>query len=85
MRKSSISLSDTSINKQLLQNLKSKEFDDSLVLAFLEFSCYIQNLVIRQKEPISKICVVSFSSFGSWITFGPLRVRCLLLITAHTL
>jgi len=47
-------------------------------------------LVIRQKEPVSQICVVSFSNFGNWITFGPLRRRCLfyiwsmLLITVNT-
>jgi len=56
----------------------------------LEFSCYIQNLVIRQKKPVSEICVGPFSNIGNWITFGPLRIRCLLyiwttlLITVHT-
>jgi len=36
------------------------------------------------------MCVVPFSDFGSWITFGPLRIRRLfyiwttLLITVHT-
>ena len=88
--KSSTSLLDTSTNKQLLQNLQSKKFNGSLVLAFLEFSCYIQNLVIRQKEPVSEICVVPFSNFGNWMTFGPLRIRYLfynlitLLNTVHT-
>ena len=68
---------------------RTKKFNDSLVLAFLEFSCYIQNLVIRKKEPVSEICVVPFSNFGNWITFGPFRIRCLfyiwttLLITVH--
>ena len=90
VRKSSISLLDNSTNEQVLQNLKSKKFDDSLVLAFLEFRCYIQNLVLRKKEPVSEICVVPFSNFGNWITFGPLRIWCLfyiwttLLITVHT-
>ena len=89
-KKSSISLSDNSTNEQWLQNLKSKRLNDLLVLAFLEFRCYIQNLVIRQKEPASEICVVSLSNFGNWITFGPLRIRCLfyiwttLLIIVHT-
>jgi len=36
-------LLDTSTNQQLLQKLKSEKFDDSVVLAFLEFICYIQN------------------------------------------
>jgi len=49
VRKSSISLFDTSTNKQLLQR---KKFNDSLVLAFLNFSCYIQNLIISRKEPV---------------------------------
>jgi len=85
-----MSLLDNSTNEQLLQNLKNKKFNDSLVLAFLECSCYIQNLVIRQKEPASEICVVPFSNFGNWITSGPLRIRCLLyiwttlLITVYT-
>jgi len=88
--KPSISLLDNSTNEQLLQNLKSKKLNDSLVLVFLEFSCYIQNSIIRQKEPVSEICVVPFSNFVNWITFGPLRIRCLfyiwtaLLITVHT-
>jgi len=33
-----MSLSDTSTNEQLLQKLKSKKFNDSIVLAFLECS-----------------------------------------------
>ena len=52
VRKSNISLLDISTNKQLLQKLRSKKFNDSAVLAFLECSCYIQNLAIRQKEPV---------------------------------
>jgi len=28
-------------------------------------SYYIQNLVVQQKEPVSKTCVVSFSNFGN--------------------
>jgi len=78
-------------NNQLnYQLLKSKKFNDALVLAFLECSCYIQNLVIRQKESASEICVVPFSNFDNWITFDPLRIRRLfyiwttLLITVHT-
>jgi len=80
VRKSNISLLDTSTNKQVLQKLKSKKFNSSVVLAFMEFISYIQNLAIRQKEPLSQICVVSFSNFGNWITFGPLRIRCLFYI-----
>ena len=72
VRKSNISLLDTSTNEHLLQKLKSKKFNDSVILAFVECSCYIQN------EPVSQICVIPFSNFGSWITFGPLRIRCLL-------
>jgi len=87
-KKSNISLLDTSTNKPLLHKLKSKKFYDSVVLAFLECTCYIQNLVIQQKECV--ICVVLFSNFGNWITFGPLWIRCLFyiwttsLITVHT-
>jgi len=35
VRKSNISLLDTSTNKQLLRKLKNKKFNDSDVLAFL--------------------------------------------------
>jgi len=63
VRKSSISLLDNSVSEQVVQNLKRKKFNDSLVLAFFEFSCYIRNLLIRQKEPVSEICVVPFSNF----------------------
>jgi len=35
----------------LLQKLKNKKYNDSVVLAFLECICYIQILVIRQKDP----------------------------------
>ena len=79
----------TPTNKQLLQKLKIKKFNDSVVLTFMECSCYIQNFVIRQKELVSEICFVTFSNFGNWITFGPLRIRCFfyiwttLLITIH--
>jgi len=45
-------LLDTSTNKQFLQKLKSNKFNDSVVLLFVDSSCYIQNLVIRQKEPV---------------------------------
>jgi len=79
-------------NKQtvIITEVKKQEINDSVVLAFLECSCYIQNLVTRQKEPVSQ-CVVSFSNFGNWISFGPLWRRFLLgyiwttlLITVHT-
>jgi len=72
------------------RHLKSKKFNDSVVLVFLECCCSIQNLVIRQIEPVSQICVVPFSNFGNWIAFGPLWIRCLLhiwttlLITVNT-
>jgi len=72
-----MSLLDTSTNKQLLQKLKSKKFNNSVILAFMEFICYIQKLAIWQKDTISEICVVPFSNFGNCITFGPLRIRCL--------
>ena len=64
--------------------------NDSVVLAFLECSCFFENLAIRQKEPVSQICAVSFCNFGNWATFGLLRIKCLfyiwtiLLITVHT-
>jgi len=38
VRKSSMSLLDTSTNEQLLQKFNSKKFNDSVVLAFLECS-----------------------------------------------
>jgi len=82
VRKSNMSLLDTSTNKQLLQKLKSKKFNDSVF--------YIQNLAIRQKEPVSEICAVTFSNFGNCIAFGPLWIRCLfyiwttLLVTVDT-
>ena len=87
VRKSNFSLLDTSTRKQLLQKLKSKKFNDSVVLAFLECTCYIQNLT---KISVSQICVVTFSNFGNWIAFDLLQIRCLfyvwttLLITVHT-
>jgi len=60
------------MNKQLLQKLNSKKCNDSVVLAFLQCSCYIQNLVIRQKEPISQISVIPFSNLSNWhlVRFG---------------
>jgi len=39
--------------------LKSRKFNASVVLAFLECSCCVQNWVIQQKEPVSQICIVS--------------------------
>jgi len=58
VRNSNILLLDTSTNKQFFQKLKSKKFNDSVILAFLECICYMHNLVIQQKEPvyISKTC-----------------------------
>ena len=60
-----MSLLDTSTNKQLLQKLKSTKFNNSVILAFMEFICYIQNSAIWQKEPVPKICAVPFSNFGN--------------------
>jgi len=54
-KKINILLLDTSTNIQLLQKLKSKKFNDLVVLAFLEGRCYIQSLVIWQKEPVSQL------------------------------
>ena len=57
---------------------------------FLHFSNVSATFIISQEEPVSQMCVVPFSDFGSWITFGPLRIRRLfyiwttLLITVHT-
>jgi len=36
-----------------------------------------------KKNPYSQICVVPFSNFGNWITFSPLRTRCLFCIELH--
>jgi len=36
-----------------------------VVLAFLKFICYIKKSAIRQKQPVSHICVVAFSNFGN--------------------
>jgi len=36
------------------------KFNDSVVLGFLECICYIQNLVFRQNEPVSQMCVAHF-------------------------
>jgi len=47
-RKSNYSLLDT------LQKLKIKKFNDLVVLAFLKWICYIQNLAKR--TPISNMC-----------------------------
>ena len=57
---------------------------------FLHFWNVSATFKISQKEPVSQICVVPFSNFGSWITFGPPWIRRLfyiwttLLITVHT-
>jgi len=59
-------------------------------MLFLHFWNVSATLIISPKGPVSQICVVSFSNLGNWITFGPLRLRCLLyiwttfLITVHT-
>ena len=55
-----MSFSDTSTNKQLLQELKIKKFNDSVVLALMDFICYIQNLAIRQKNPYLKYVLFHF-------------------------
>jgi len=41
------------------------KFNDSAVLLVLECICYIQNMVIRQKELVSQMCVVLFSNFSN--------------------
>jgi len=57
---------------------------------FLHFWNVSATFKISQKESVSQMCVVPFSNFGSWITFGPLWIRRLfhiwttLLITVHT-
>jgi len=57
VRKSNISLLDTSTNEQLLQMLKSKKFNDSVVLAFLECSCYMFRIWSTAKRTrISSMC-----------------------------
>jgi len=58
-------LLDTSTKKQALRKLKSMKFNDSAVLLVLECICYIQNMVIRQKELVSQMCVVLFSNFSN--------------------
>jgi len=63
VKKTKMSLLATSTNKQLLQKLKIKECNDSVVLAFMKFICYTPNLAIRQKEAVSEICAVPFSNF----------------------
>ena len=83
-----MSLLDTSTNKQLLH--KSWKARNLMTRLFLHFWNVPATFSIRQKEPVSEICVVPFSNFGNWITFGPLRMRCLfyiwttLLITVYT-
>jgi len=68
---------DNTTNKQLLQKLKSRKFNDSVVFAYLECICYLQKL---EKRTRSQICVVPFCNFGNWITFGLLQIRCLFFI-----
>jgi len=59
-KKITFSLLDTSSNKQLLHKLKSKKFNDSVVLVFRKCICYIQNLANRtgisnMRRPRSRI------------------------------
>ena len=78
---------DTSTNKQLLQKLKIKKLMTRL---FLYFWNVFATFKISQKEPVSQMCVVPFSNFVSWSTFGALWIRRLfyiwttLLISVHT-
>jgi len=57
---------------------------------FLHFGNVSATFRIWRKEHVSQICVVPVCNFDNWITFGPLRIRCLfyiwttLLITVHT-
>jgi len=57
---------------------------------FLHFWNVSATFKISQKEPVSQMCVIPFSNFDSWSTFGPLWIRRLfyawttLLITIHT-
>ena len=57
---------------------------------FLHFWNVSATIKISQKEPVSQMCVIPFSNFDSWSTFGPLWIRRLfyawttLLITIHT-
>ena len=78
VRKSNILLLDTSTITTVITEVKKQKFNDLMFLQFLVCICHIHNLVFRQKEPVSQICVVPFYNFGVWITFGPLRIRCLL-------
>jgi len=45
--------------------INSKKFNDLVILAFVECSCYIQYLVIRQKEPACQLSVTPYSNFGN--------------------
>ena len=57
---------------------------------FLHFWNVSATLKISQKEPVSQMCVVPFSNFDSWSTFGPLctirlfYIWTTVLITVHT-
>jgi len=57
----------------LLQKCEFKKLNDTFILVFLECICYIQILVIHKKGTVSQICVVPFSNFPNWMTFGSLR------------
>jgi len=80
-KKIKISLLDNSTNKKLLEKLKSKKFNYS-VLAFLECRYYVQNLVIWQKEsPVSQIYVSSrFRTLAVELHLVRFRIRCLFYI-----
>ena len=61
-----------------------------MIRFLLHFWNVFATFKISQKEPVSQMCVVPFSNFGSWITVGPLWIRRLyyiwttLLLTVHT-
>ena len=87
VRKSNISLLDTSTNKQFLQEFKSKTFNDPVVLGFLECTCYIQNLAKRSRNSNScrPICLtlaieLHLVRFG----LGASYIWTILLIAVHT-
>jgi len=78
---------DTLTNKQLLQKSKIKKL---MTRFFLHFWNVFATFKLSQKQPVSQMCVVPFSTFVSWSTFGALWIRWLfyiwttLLITVHT-
>ena len=88
VRKSNISLLDTSTNKQLLQKLKSKEFNDSVVLTFLECICYIQDLAKKTYLKYVSVHFLALTIELHLVRFGlgaPFTFELhSLLITVHT-